>query len=63
MLQEVEGMYWETYDDQDSADFDYIGVPDKVVEPIGNMEAQAAEFRRLFGENIEIFVYRKNKED
>lgn len=63
MLQSVEGMYWEMYDDQDSKDFDYIGVPDKVIEPVTDIEAQAAEFRRLYGENVDIFVYRKNEEE
>ena len=64
-LQNVDknNMYWETYDDQTSADFDYVGYMDlhgiEQMLPIeANLAAQIAEIRRSVGMNTEIRVYK-----
>lgn len=49
--------YYEEYDDQSDADFDYVGVLDKNPIKITNLPAQVAEFRRLYGNDITIYVY------
>ena len=63
-MQKVEDMYWETYDDQDSADFDLVGYEDlsgtAVLVPVeSNLAIQVAEIKRLNGESTEIKVYKQ----
>lgn len=57
-------MYWETYDDQDGKDFDYlsyVGLDGRPrLDAIGmNIAMQVAEIRRVNGQNTDIRVYRR----
>lgn len=57
-------MYWETYDDQDGTDFDYlsyVGLDGRPrLDAIGmNIAMQVAEIRRVNGQNTDIRVYRR----
>ncbi len=57
---DVAGMYWETYDDQCTDDFDFIGVDGAdTVEPLTDIESQAADLLRRYGRRAEIRVYRR----
>lgn len=61
---DVNGMYWEIYDDQQAEDFDYVGYTNLSGEPIvteisGNLALQVAEILRANGHNTEVRVYRK----
>lgn len=53
--------YYEEYDDQSSSEFDYVGVDGKDPVPIGDLIVQVAEYRRLYGNDVTIFVYRSDK--
>lgn len=53
--------YYEEYDDQSSSEFDYVGVDGKDPAPIGDLIVQVAEYRRLYGNDVTIFVYRSDK--
>lgn len=59
----VSGMYWETYDDQNDADFKYVVYTDlsgkQIVENITkNLAAMVNEIKRLNGQRTEVRVYR-----
>jgi len=49
--------YFEEYDDQSAEDFDYVGVADKEPVPISDLINQVAEYRRLFGSDVTVYVY------
>ena len=60
---DVSGMYWETYDDQNGADFKYVGYIDLsgkqvVTEIVENLAAMVNEIKRLNGQRTEVRVYR-----
>ncbi len=60
---DVTGRYWETYDDQESSDFNYVGYQslggDQVVESISSdLAMQVAEIKRKNGKSTEVRVYR-----
>lgn len=62
---DVSTMYWETYDDQSSEDFDYVGYinisGEHIVEEVAsNLTMQVAEIRRTNGQHTEVRVYRGN---
>ena len=60
MPDHVRDLYWETYDDQLTEDFDYIGVDGSTdMEPLTDIENQVAELHRIFGRKAEIRVYRR----
>lgn len=49
--------YYEEYDDQSADDFDYVGVADEEPKPILDLYSQVAEYRRLYGNDVTVFVY------
>ena len=60
---DLSSMYWEDYDDQDSADFNYVGYIDlsgrqRVDVVQSNLIAQVAEILRVNGKSTEVRVYR-----
>ena len=60
MKNSIDNMYWETYDDQDTNDFDFIGVEGSdEMEELTNIEEQVAELQRVYGKRVEIRVYRE----
>lgn len=61
---DVSGMYWESYDDQDAEDFDYVGYTDLcgkdvVVKVEDNLALQVSEIKRLNGQDTVIKVYKE----
>lgn len=58
----LEDAYWEIYDDQDSADFNYLSyvnrVGEDVVEKIEDIDRQVYEIRRVNGKATQIKVYK-----
>ncbi len=54
-------MYWEIYDDQQTEDFDYIGIAGGDIQPLTDIEVQVAELYRLYGRRVEIRVYRERR--
>lgn len=58
-MSNCEEMYWESYDDQDSRDFDFVGVAGEEPVPIVNLDVQVKELYRTRGHDIEIRVYRQ----
>lgn len=56
-----EDWYFEEYDDQSSSDFDFVGVAEREPVPITDLIGQVAEFRRLHGNDVTVYVYRSNK--
>lgn len=55
-------MYYEEYDDQNTEDFDFIGIMGEDPEPVVDIPSQVAEYRRLRGRDVVIYVYRKSEE-
>lgn len=51
-------LYFEEYDDQDGSEFTLVGVVGKEPIKITNLAEQVNEFRRLYGRNVTIRVYR-----
>ncbi len=54
-------MYWETYDDQKTDDFDFIGVDAENLLPLTDIDDQVAELRRLYGSRTSIYVFKKRE--
>lgn len=55
----TEGMYWETYADQTDDDgYTYIGVANNI-EDLIDVNRQVSEFRRKYGRNCDIRLYRR----
>lgn len=53
--------YYEEYDDQSAHDFDYVGVEGKEPVPITDLISQVAEYKRLYGNDVTVYVYRSDK--
>lgn len=53
--------YFEEYDDQSDRDFSHVGVSEKEPVPITDLIGQVAEFRRLYGNDVTIYVYRSDR--
>ena len=51
-------LYYEDYDDQNGDEFDYVQVEGHTPVPMTDLDAQVAEFRRLYGREVGIVVYR-----
>lgn len=60
-MDDFEAMYWESYDDQDSHDFDYVGIAGEEPAPIENLDVQVKELYRTRGHDIEIRVYKDRR--
>lgn len=58
-MKDLQSLYFEEYDDQDGNDFDYVGVVGKDPIKITNLTEQVNEFRRLYGRNTVIRVYKE----
>lgn len=58
----LEDAYWEIYDDQDGADFNYLSyvnrVGEDVVEKVEDIDRQVYEIRRVNGKATQIKVYK-----
>lgn len=58
----LEDAYWEIYDDQDDADFNYLSyvnrVGEDVIEKIEDIDRQVYEIRRVNGKATQIKVYK-----
>lgn len=62
-MKNYEELYWESYDDQNSEDFQYVGVAGEVPVPIDNLDVQVREIYRTRGHNVEIRVYREEESE
>lgn len=58
----LENAYWEIYDDQDGADFNYLSyvnrVGEDVIEKVEDIDRQVYEIRRVNGKATPIKVYK-----
>ena len=45
------------YAGQDTSGFEYIGVSDKTMETLTDIEVQVAELRRRYGDQARIWLY------
>lgn len=61
-MSRVKDWYYEEYDDQSGGEFDYVGVSGKEPVPIADLIGQVAEFKRLYGNDITVYVYRSSSE-
>lgn len=55
---EMSNLYKEDYDDQNGADFDFVAVDGQPPVAITDLEEQVNEFRRLYGKDVGITVYK-----
>lgn len=60
-IKDVKDMYFEEYDDQDSSEFELVGVEGAMPSPITDLTKQVNELRRLYGKSVSILVYRSKE--
>ena len=56
---DLSNLYYEEYDDQESGDFDFVGLDGEVPVPVTDLQSQVNEFRRLHGKDVIILVYKQ----